>query len=72
MCLDAPRTVLCLPCRHASLCADCFELVMEGDKKCVICRAKIEGSEQGVYVETYHRNRKAGTQAKSDTSAHLV
>eukprot|EP00961_Rhodomonas_salina_P230016 3108446-Rhodomonas_salina.1 len=56
MCLDAPRTVLCLPCRHASLCRDCFELVMDKDQLCVICRTPIEGSEGGEFMQTFLRS----------------
>jgi hypothetical protein len=37
-CMEAPRTVKCMPCGHDSLCRGCYDMIMSKDKKCILCR----------------------------------
>ena len=40
LCLDVPKCVVLLPCRHMCLCAGCSGSVANGDP-CPICRAPV-------------------------------
>jgi hypothetical protein len=42
VCLDAPSTVLTLPCAHLTLCAPCAQLVLQRAAECPMCRTPVE------------------------------
>ena len=41
ICLDAPRSVVFLPCKHFVVCTACSKLVMASGALCPICRELI-------------------------------
>lgn len=44
ICLDRPKTILCLPCRHVCLCQACAQIIETMDaprRRCPMCRAEI-------------------------------
>ena len=47
VCLDAPRSMLCLPCRHLSICGSAECLAMLGTPpRCPICRCAVAETRQ--------------------------
>lgn len=42
ICMDAPRSVICLPCKHLGCCATCIGSIHK--KECPICRAEIQST----------------------------
>ncbi|EKX47355.1 hypothetical protein GUITHDRAFT_106802 [Guillardia theta CCMP2712] len=53
LCLERDRTVVVFPCKHACLCSECFESVMNKDRKCVVCRKDIESHQVGNFTRTF-------------------
>ena len=41
ICMSVPRNVRVGPCGHACLCSACFARVMQGNKRCPVCRGVI-------------------------------
>jgi serine/threonine protein kinase len=42
VCLDAPRTTVLEPCRHAVACANCAEILRTSSMPCPVCREPIQ------------------------------
>ena len=43
ICLTQPRNVLLMPCRHAVLCEECLEVIMQRrPSECPICRRELQ------------------------------
>ena len=48
ICMTEPRNVLLMPCRHAVLCEECLEVIMQRrPSECPICRRPGEHAKQG-------------------------
>lgn len=56
VCLEHPRTIKLQPCGHACFCRPCFDLVMQRDRKCIICRTAVLSFTEGLFAETYTRD----------------
>jgi hypothetical protein len=41
VCMENPRTSICVPCGHVCMCAGCAEVLMQGNGICPLCRVKI-------------------------------
>lgn len=46
VCMENPREVILLPCKHVCLCEDCAEKI---NRKCPVCDKRIEGK-RAVYL----------------------
>ena len=44
VCLDRDRSVLCVPCNHLAMCAECAKGVAGEDEECPICRSAVTGT----------------------------
>ena len=54
ICLTQPRNVMLMPCRHAVLCEDCLEILMERNPSaCPVCRKRIQNHARGHFVDDY-------------------
>jgi len=53
ICLEAPVTVMLMPCRHAVLCEDCAVPMLSGTADCPICRTQITNHARGQFAEDY-------------------
>ena len=42
VCINKPKDVLLLPCRHMCVCLECCESILQADPLCPLCRIKIE------------------------------
>jgi hypothetical protein len=52
VCMDAPRSVLLLPCKHLALCEECSESLQAGGNKgaCPVCRVPCVQHIPGIYM----------------------
>lgn len=51
VCMDAPRSVLLLPCKHLALCGDCsHQLQGSSNNCCPVCRVQVTQHIAGVYM----------------------
>lgn len=54
ICLTQPRNVLLMPCRHAVLCEECLEIIMQRrPSECPICRRRIQNHARGRFMDDY-------------------
>jgi hypothetical protein len=47
ICMNLPRSVLLLPCKHLALCNDCWHEEM---KECPFCRGMIDSTMKGIFT----------------------
>jgi hypothetical protein len=51
ICLDAPRSVVLLPCKHLALCsAPACAAMMGAPPRCPLCRVVVAGTFEGVFL----------------------
>jgi hypothetical protein len=47
VCMDAPRSVLLLPCKHLALCSHCW---LQNMKECPCCRGLIDSAVTDIFT----------------------
>lgn len=53
VCLTNARSVILKPCNHMILCKECYDIIIQGDGLCPLCRTQINGNDICYRMETY-------------------
>jgi hypothetical protein len=58
ICLSNARSVILRPCNHVVLCLECYNILMQGDRCCPLCRFPIIGNNMCYRTDTYVYEKK--------------